>query len=145
MQAGAGFCVRGGYMERQSEVRACMRERGWVQNWVRLVATTGTELGRIGLAKGTDSGPGTKTIGETQSTGFKVGMVKAIDGIPGPMESQVEQTLDRGWALRPEPVHTAEVENDRKRGAEWALAASGRGNMLAGDSNVAEQLVKFTW
>jgi hypothetical protein len=33
------------------------------------------------------------------------------------MESQVEQTLDRGWVLRPESTRTAEVENDRKRGA----------------------------
>ncbi len=43
-----------------------------------------------------DSVDGTRTIGEMQSTGFKVGNCKAIDGIPGSMESQVEQTLDKG-------------------------------------------------
>jgi hypothetical protein len=57
-------------------------------------------LGRRRLTKGTGSATGTNTIGETQSNGLKVGRVKVIDGIPGPAESHVEQTLDKCWLLR---------------------------------------------
>jgi hypothetical protein len=87
----------------------------------------GKTSGKRHLAKGTYSGLGTKTISKTQSTGFKVGRVKAINGILESMEGQVQQTLDRGWALRPKSTCTTEVENEGKRGARWVTAGAGEG------------------
>jgi hypothetical protein len=40
-----------------------------------------------------DAAEKTSTIGKTHSNGFSVGSVEAIDGMPGLMESHVEQTL----------------------------------------------------
>jgi hypothetical protein len=78
-----------------------------------LIAKTGTDPGSRRLAKGIDAAKGTKMIGVIHSSGFKVGSVIARDGIPGSAESQVEQTLDKGWALRPESTQAVEVEKDQ--------------------------------
>jgi hypothetical protein len=79
------------------------------------MAKTGTDRGRKRLAKGIDAATGTKMIGVIHSSGFKVGSVIARDGIPGSTESQVEQTLDKGWALRPELTRAVEAEKDQIR------------------------------
>jgi hypothetical protein len=77
------------------------------------MAKTGTDRGSRRLAKGIEAAAGTKMIGVIHSSGFKVGSVIARDGIPGSTESQVGQTLDKGWALRPESTRGVEVEKDR--------------------------------
>ena len=56
---------------------------------------------------------GIMTIGRTQERGVKVGRVRAGKGRPESIESQVEQTLARGWALRLEWGLAMEVVKDR--------------------------------
>jgi hypothetical protein len=66
----------------------------------------------------------------------------AIDGIPGSTDSQVEQTLKRGWALRPESERATEVVKERtgaaKEGRELAVEMRGGTVVTSG----AGQLVK---
>ncbi len=83
------------------------------------MAKMGTDGGSKRLAKAIDAAVGTRMIGVIHNSGFKVGSVRARDGIPGSTDSQVEQTLDKGWALRPESTRAVEVEKDRIGGAEW--------------------------
>ena len=53
----------------------------------------------------------------------------AIDGTPGSTDSQVEQTLEKGWALRPESERPTEVVKERtgaaKEGRELAVEMIG--------------------
>jgi hypothetical protein len=85
---------------------------------------------------------GTITMGQTQSKGLTWGRARAKDGIPGSTESQVEQTLDSGWELRPEATRVAEavwerVAQEAGGMAEWTL-----GGTIA--TRAAGQLVKVT-
>ncbi len=109
------------------------------------MAKTGTDGGSKRLAKGIDTVAGTKMIGVIQSSGFKFGNVIARDGIPGSTKSQVEQTLDKGWALRPESTRAVEVEKEQIGGAGLDPRASSRVAMLAAGSRKAGQLVKPVW
>jgi hypothetical protein len=107
------------------------------------MAKMGTDGGSKRLAKAIDATAGTKMIGVIHNRGFNVGSVMARDGIPGSMESQVEQTLERGWALRPELTRAVEVEKDRIGGAEWDPRVGGREKMLAAGTKEAGQLEKL--
>jgi hypothetical protein len=81
--------------------------------------------------------------GVMHNSGFKVGSVIARDGRPGSTESQVEQTLDKSWALRPELTRTVEVEKDRIGEAEWDPQVGFRETMLAAGTKDAGQLGKL--
>jgi hypothetical protein len=60
------------------------------------------------------SAVGTMIMGSTQDKGLRVGRVMAMEGIPGSMDNQVEQTVARGWAVRPESARAVEVVKDRR-------------------------------
>jgi hypothetical protein len=70
---------------------------------------TGTQAGRSREAREWASTWGTMTIGLTHESRFKVGRVRASQGMPGLIESQVEQMLAKGLALRPELARVAIV------------------------------------
>jgi hypothetical protein len=107
------------------------------------MAKMGTDGGSKRLAKAIDAAAGTKMTGVIDNSGFKVGSVIARDGRPGLTESHVEQTLDKGWALRPESTRADEVEKDQIGGAEWDPRAGGRETMLAAGTKEAGQLEKL--
>jgi hypothetical protein len=107
------------------------------------MAKTGTNGGSKRLVNAIDAEAGTKMIGVIHNSGFKVGSVMARDGMPGSTKSQVEQTLDKGWALRPESTRVVEVEKDRIGGAEWGPHVRGQETMLVAGTKEAGQLEKL--
>jgi hypothetical protein len=76
-------------------------------------AKTGTPAGMSWEMKERAAVEGTITMGQTQSKGLSCGRVRASDGMPGSMESQVEQSLASGWALRLKAMQATEVAKER--------------------------------
>ncbi len=48
-------------------------------------------------------------MGSTHDKVLRVGRVMAMEGTPGSMDNQVEQTVARGGAVRPESARAVEV------------------------------------
>lgn len=131
-------------MERHRRDEACRRERSWAQSCEVLARKWEAELGRSEVTRDNAAVEGTMTIGSTQERGFRVGRVRARDGRPGSIESQVEQTLASGWALRPESGRLTDAVKERI-GVAQTLCTGGSG---PSDGRVeiseAGQLVKAT-
>jgi hypothetical protein len=129
-------------MERQRWVEACKRDRSWAQRVAVLETMVVAWVGSMEVARERAAAVGTMTTGRTQDKGFRWGSMVAIDGIPGSTDSQVEQTLERGWALRPESERATEVVKERtgaaKEGRELAVEMRGGTVVTSG----AGQLVK---
>jgi hypothetical protein len=100
-------------MERQRVVEDCERERSWAQSWEVLATNVGTDSGKSRARRDRAAGVGAMTMGRIQDKGFKLGRVRARHGRPGSIDNQVEQTLARGWALRPESARAVEVVKER--------------------------------
>jgi hypothetical protein len=79
-----------------------------------LATKVGTVEGNREVTRDNAAAVGAITMGRTRDNGFNVGRVKAMEGTPGSMDSQVEKTLARGKAVRPESARVTEVVKDRR-------------------------------
>lgn len=131
-------------MERHRMDEAWRRARSCAQSCEVLARKCEAEQGKSEVTRDNAAVEGTMTRGSTQDRGFRVGRVRASDGRPGSMESQVEQTVASGWALRPESGRVTEAVKERMGVAQTL----GRGNSGPSDGrveiSVAGQLVKAT-
>jgi hypothetical protein len=78
-----------------------------------LAIKVGTVEGKREVTRDNAAAVGAITMGRTRDNGLSVGRVKAMEGMPGSMDSQVEKTLARGKAVRPESARVTEVVKDR--------------------------------
>jgi hypothetical protein len=125
-------------------MEGCRRDRSWAQSWAVLEMKEGIEVGSRDVTKERAAGVGTITIGRTHERGFRLGSVRASDGIPGSMDNQEEKTFARGWALRPESTLATEVVKERID--EVGFVQEPAGDMAEGIAATIEagQLVKAT-
>jgi hypothetical protein len=104
-----------------------------MQSWARMEMKMGTVVGRSWVTKDNAVASGTRMMGQTHKRGLTQGRVRAREGRPGSRERQVEQTLARGWVLRPDAARETEAVSKLMAGTGGEARAT-RGGRWKGET-----------